>query len=105
MMLIPPIQDQLTQGGQLTIWRIIFPMFVIVCLYPVFNVINAWYLTQIYPGEWLTDTTGYIYLGVNLIPAVATLGIGMSMLYWYFAATNQRKYQSQYQELVYGYQR
>jgi hypothetical protein len=95
---MPPQQmnDQLTQGGQLLLYQVLHLLCIIMLLFPVWNIFNAWYLTQVYEGEWLTDTVGYVYLGVNLVPTIGTIIIGISIITWYFYATNQRKYQSQY---------
>lgn len=84
------------EGIKLIFFRSMYGMLVMIGVMPVWNKIFAFVQTQniTFCGEAIP----YVVLGVQQIPWLCLISIGIACLHTYYRATSQRKYEGLYQE-------
>lgn len=86
--------DFVIEGIKLVFYRTIFGMFTMIGLMPIWNIIIRWVGTQ--DTTFCGESIPYIELGVQQIPWLIMISIGIACLHTYYRATSQRKYEGQY---------
>jgi hypothetical protein len=84
------------EGIRLIFFRTISGMFICIGLLPVWNIILAWVYTQ--NITFCGESIPYVVLGVQQIPWLIMISIGIAAIHTYFRAVQKRKYEGVYNQ-------
>jgi hypothetical protein len=84
------------EGIRLIFFRTIQGLFCMIALMPCWNVIFAWVKTQ--NISFCGESIPYIELGVQQIPWLIMISIGIAALQTYYRSVSKRKYEGAYSQ-------